>query len=355
LQNLSQDLRFLCKIGLYLSSMRPKLHEVAHRTGLSLATVSRVLNGKAGVSTATRRQVLEVLAELGYQEMAPRVGNGVVGIITPELDNPIFPHLAQAIEARLARDGLLAMVCASTSDTANEQDYLDHFLTTEAAGVVVINGRYSQVLLDFSPYDALRDKGFPAVLLNGMGPDCHLPSVSIDIRAAGMAAVRHLTSMGHQRIGCLVGPQKYWSSVLMIEGYRAGLGAADITFDEGLVSETIFTVEGGTAGTAKLLEAGVTGVVTGGDLMALGAIAAARSWSLRVPEDVSVVGFDGTPIIAYTHPPLTTLRQPVARMAGVVAHLLNDQIQGQAGGGLHLFQPELLVGGSTGPAPVLSA
>ncbi|MGH8928293.1 MAG: LacI family DNA-binding transcriptional regulator, partial [Acidimicrobiia bacterium] len=149
--------------------MRPKLQEVAGRTGVSLATVSRVLNGRPGVSAETRRQVLDAAAELGYQELPSRGGSGAVGIITPELDNPIFPSLAEAIESRLVRHGLLAMICPSTSETVNEQDYLDHFMQADAAGVIVINGRYSQINLDFVPYEVLRDKGLPVVLVNGMG------------------------------------------------------------------------------------------------------------------------------------------------------------------------------------------
>jgi alanine racemase len=328
--------------------MRPRLEEVATRTGFSLATVSRVLNGKPGVAAATRRQVLDALAELGYQDIPRRAGSGVVGIITPELDNPIFPQLAQALEARLAREGMLAMVCASTSETVNEQDYLDYFLSAEAAGVVVINGRYSQIHLDFGPYELLRDKGLPVVLVNGMGPLCPLPAVAIDLMAAARLGVHHLQAMGHQQIGCLVGPSRYWSTNLILEGYRLAMGGRA---DEMLISETLYTVEGGRAGTARLLEAGVSGIITGGDLMALGAITALRAWGLEVPGDVSVVGLDGTPLVAHTDPPLTTIRQPVVRMANAVAKLLTEQIHGRSGGALHLFQPELVVGGSTGPSP----
>ena len=203
--------------------MRPRLQQVSDRTGVSLATVSRVLNGRPGVSSETRRHVLSVAAELGYQESPTRGGTGVVGIITPELENPIFPHLAEAIEARMVRHGLLAMVCPSTSETVNEQDYLDHFLNADAAGVVVINGRYSQVNLDFTPYEVLRDKGLPVVLVNGMGKDCPVPAVSVDLTAAGAAAIRHLVDLGHRRIGCLVGPRRYWSAELFINGWQAGL------------------------------------------------------------------------------------------------------------------------------------
>ena len=338
-----------CKEVANLRFVRPKLHEVSRLTGLSLATVSRVLNGRPGVSAETRRQVLEAAAELGYQEMPSSPGTKVVGIITPELSNPIFPALAEAIESRLARHGLLAMVCPSTAETLNEQDFLDHFLNTDAAGVVVINGRYSQVNLDFTPYEILRDKGLPVVLVNGMGRDCPIASVSVDMTAAGMIAVRHLVDLGHRRIGVLVGPRRYWSAQLLVAGWRQGLTERGVPADESMVSESLFTIEGGQAGVAKLLEGGATAVVTGGDLMALGAIAGVRAWGKDVPAEVSVVGFDGTPITTYTDPPLTTLRQPLGRMAGTVAELLSNQIYGRNGGGLHLFQPELVVGGTTGP------
>ena len=330
--------------------MRPRLQQVSDRTGVSLATVSRVLNGRPGVSSETRRNVLSAAAELGYQESPTRGGTGVVGIITPELDNPIFPHLAEAIEARMVRHGLLAMVCPSTSETVNEQDYLDHFLAADAAGVVVINGRYSQISLDFAPYEVLRDKGLPVVLVNGMGDDCPVPAVAVDLRAAGVAAIRHLVDLGHARIGCLVGPRRYWSAELLISGWQSGLRERGLAGDETLISETLFTIEGGRAGVAKLLEAGATAVVTGGDLMALGAIAGVRAWGNEVPTEISVVGFDGTPITAYTNPPLTTFRQPVGRMAATVVQLLMDQIYGRSGAGLHMFTPELVIGESTGPA-----
>ena len=329
--------------------MRPRLQQVSERTGVSLATVSRVLNGRPGVSTETRRQVLAAAAELGYQELPARTGTGVVGIITPELENPIFPHLAEAIEARMVRHGLLAMVCPSTSETVNEQDYLDHFLNADAAGVVVVNGRYSQVNLDFAPYEILRDKGLPVVLVNGMGKECPLPAVSVDLGAAGAAGIRHLVDLGHRRIGCLVGPRRYWSADLLIGGWESGLRERGIPMDETLISETLFTIEGGRAGVAKLLEAGATAIVTGGDLMALGAIAGVRSWGKDVPGGISVVGFDGTPITAHTNPPLTTFRQPVGRMAGTVIELLMDQMHGHSGAGLHMFTPELVIGQSTGP------
>ncbi|MDX1447839.1 MAG: LacI family DNA-binding transcriptional regulator [Acidimicrobiia bacterium] len=329
---------------------RPKLQEVSERTGVSLATVSRVLNGKAGVAGATRQLVLDAVAELGYAPRPARSGQSpVVGIITPELDNPIFPTFAQTIEARLARREIMSLVCPSTSETINEQDYLDRFVEWEATGVVVINGRYAAPELGFDPYVELERRGLNVVLVNGLTGRCPVPAVAVDIRDGAMTATRHLIGLGHRRIGVLTGPGRYASSDELISGYGIAMAKAELPMSDDWVSETLYTLEGGRAGVASLLEADVTGIVCGSDLMAVGAIAGVRAWGKSVPEDVSVVGFDGTQMMLFTDPPLTTLRQPIGRMATTVATLIDAPEN--ASGHVHMFQPDLVTGGSTGPAP----
>ena len=329
--------------------MRPKLAEVALRADVSEATVSRVLNARPGVAEGTRRHVLEVLSDLGYRDVPEKAASsGVVGIVTPELENPIFPLLAQTIESRLAHHGLLSVVCSSTAETVHEQDFLDHLEAIDAAGVVVINGRYAMPDVGFGPYLALRGDGTPIVLVNGLHERSPLPAVAIDLAAAATMGAEHLATLGHERIGLLVGPRRYSSALAMIQGYEAGLAERGLG-GAGLVSETLFTFEGGQAGMATLLEGGVTGIIAGNDLMALGAIAAVRSWGAAVPEDVSVIGFDGTPAMAFTDPPLTTLRQPVGRMAAAVAALLVAQMKGDHQVQTQVFRPELVVGQTTAP------
>lgn len=329
--------------------MRPKLAEVALRADVSEATVSRVLNARPGVAEGTRRKVLDVLSDLGYRDLPEKAASsGVVGIVTPELENPIFPLLAQTIESRLAHHGLLSVVCSSTAETVHEQDFLDHLASISAAGVVVINGRYAMPDVGFGPYLALRRDGTPIVLVNGLHQRSPLPAVAIDLVAAAAMGVEHLAAMGHERIGLLIGPRRYSSALAMIEGHEAGLAERGLAGD-GLVSETMFTFEGGQAGTATLLESGVTGIIAGNDLMALGAIAAVRSRGAAVPQDVSVIGFDGTPAMAFTEPPLTTLRQPVGRMAAAAAALLVAQMNGDHQAQTQVFRPELVVGQTTAP------
>jgi LacI family transcriptional regulator, repressor for deo operon, udp, cdd, tsx, nupC, and nupG len=239
---------------------RPKLQDVSDRTGVSLATVSRVLNGKAGVAGTTRQRVLDAVADLGYEPQPARTtATAVVGIITPELDNPIFPTIAQTIEAQLARRGMMSMICPSTSETINEQDYLNRFLDWDATGVVVINGRYAAPELGFDPYVELVRRGMKVVLVNGLIGRSPVPAVAVDIRAGAMTATRHLLGLGHRRIGVLTGPNRYASSDELINGYAITMTKADAEMSDDWLSETLYTLEGGRAGVAGLLEAGVTG------------------------------------------------------------------------------------------------
>lgn len=329
--------------------MRPKLAEVANLADVSEATVSRVLNGRPGVAEATRRRVLDVMGDLGYRDVPSRSNSsGVVGIITPELENPVFALFAQSLQSHLASRGMLPVVCTATSETVNEQDYLEHFLSSRAAGVVVVNGRYSQPEIGYDPYVAVHDQGLPLVLVNGIHSPSPLPAVAVDLQAATSAAVRHLVTLGHRKIGMLIGPMRYSTSLDMVEGCRTAADRLGVECDESIVSETVFTFEGGQAGSARLLESGVTGIIAANDLMAAGAIAAVRAWGGNVPDDVSVIGFDGTPAMSYTAPRLTTLRQPVDRMSAAATALLVAAMDGNGVSQTQVFAPELVVGRSTG-------
>jgi len=331
--------------------MRPKLAEVAQLAEVSEATVSRVLNGRPGVAETTRRRVLDVVGDLGYRDVPSRVGRSeVVGIITPELENPVFALFAQSLQSHLANRGMLPVVCSATSETVNEQDYLDHFVSTRAAGAIIVNGRYAQPEVGYDSYVTLRNAGLPLVLINGIHEPSPLPAIAIDLNTATAAAVRHLVTLGHRRIGIVVGPIRYSTSIEMIAGCRVASDRLGVACDETMVSETVFTYEGGQAGSAQLLEAGATGIIAANDLMAAGVIAAVRAWGGSVPDDVSVIGFDGTPPMSYTAPRLTTMRQPIDRMSAAATEVLVDSIAGNGVSQTQVFMPELVVGRSTGPA-----
>jgi len=330
--------------------MRPKLADVAQRAEVSEATVSRVLNGRPGVADGTRRRVLDVMGDLGYRDVPSLADRTeVVGIVTPELENPVFALFAQSLQSNLAIRGFLPVVCSATSETVNEQDYLDHFVASRAAGAIVVNGRYAQPEVGYDAYLDVRNSGLPLVLVNGINDASPLPAIAIDLKAATAAAVRHLVTLGHRKIGMVVGPIRYSTSLDMIEGWRGAAGRLGVSCEDSMISETVFTFEGGQAGSAQLLEAGATGIIAANDLMAAGVIAAVRAWGGAVPDDVSVIGFDGTPPMSYTSPRLTTMRQPIDRMSAAATELLADSIGGNGVSQTQVFAPELVVGRSTGP------
>lgn len=353
LQDVAQDLQYGCKSGILTHvAIQPRLSEIAARADVSEATVSRVLNAKPGVANDTRRRVLDVLADLGYADVHRKAaGTGAIGIVTPELSNPIFPHLAQQMESVFAHHGYISLLCSSTSETVHEQDFLDFLLAHGASGVVVINGRYALPDVGYEPYQALRAKGVPVVLVNGFSGEPPIPSVAINVVEAASHAVDYLGSLGHERVGLLSGPHRYPTANDLVTGYREGHSSTGIDFDESLISETPWTLEGGQAGAAKLLEQGVTGIVCGNDLMAMGVVSAARTWGISVPEDLSVIGFDGSPMAGYVEPTLTTLRQPAAAMANAVASALVGNERSETSHHSQRFRAELVIGRSTGKPP----
>ncbi|MDI3403788.1 LacI family DNA-binding transcriptional regulator [Streptomyces cavernicola] len=337
--------------------MTARLVDIAAQAGVSEATVSRVLNGKPGVAVTTREAVLAALDVLGYERPVRlrRRSEGLVGLITPELDNPIFPAFAQTIAQDLTRQGYTPVLATQTPGGSTEDELTEMLVERGVSGIVYVSGLHADTTADTGRYEALRAKGVPFVLVNGYAPAVTAPFVSTDDRAAARLAVSHLAALGHTRIGLAVGPRRFVPVIRKIEGFqsalreRLGLAEAD-TAD--LVQHSLFTLEGGQAAAATLLARGCTGIVCASDMMALGAIRAARDLGLRVPDDVSVVGFDDSPLIAFTDPPLTTVRQPVHSMGqAAVRALLEDLAGTPAPPGEFLFQPELVVRGSTGAGP----
>jgi len=336
-----------------------RLADVAVRAGVSEATVSRVLNNKPGVSPANRQSVLNVLELLGYERPARVRARkaGLVGLVVPELDNPIFPLFAQGIEGALTRHGYTPVLCTQTRAGVHEDEYVRMLLEHEVAGIVFVSGYHANLDTDPGRYTALRARGIPIVLVNGYRPGVDAPFVSSDDAAGTELSVAHLAQLGHRRIGMAIGPDRYVPAQRKIAAFTAALQvhadpATSAESAERLIERTVFSIEGGAGATGALLDRGVTAVVCGSDMMALGAIRAARQRGLAVPAELSVIGSDDITLAEFTEPALTTVRQPVLPMAEAAVRALLDEINGDpAPRAEYVFRPQLIVRASTAPPP----
>ncbi|MFE7792364.1 LacI family DNA-binding transcriptional regulator [Streptomyces sp. NPDC057460] len=334
--------------------MTRRLAQVAQKVGVSEATVSRVLNGKPGVSDATRKAVLSALDVLGYERPTQLRGERarLVGLVLPELQNPIFPAFAEVVGGALAQQGLTPVLCTQTKGGVSEADYVELLLQQQVSGVVFAGGLYHQADAAHDHYRVLADRKIPVVLINAAIAHLGFPGVSCDDSVAVEQAWRHLVSLGHERIGLVLGPADHVPSQRKLAAAQALAEEAGTTVPDEWVARAMFSLEGGQAAAMRLLDRGVTGIICASDPLALGAVRAARRRGLSVPADVSVVGYDDSAFMNCTEPPLTTVRQPIEAMGRAAVELLALQIGGRTVPSDELlFEPELVVRGSTAQPP----
>ena len=324
---------------------RAKLADLAIAAGVSTATVSRVLNGKPGVADATRTSVLATLERLGFAaEPDQPSAEGLIAVMVPELANPSFALFANELALVLTAAGRHMFLCTAGPGGTSEEQYLDALLGVEIAGIISVSGTPADTEASPEHYQRLIDAGVPAVFINGYTPGVEGAFFSCSDAEAISISVAHLRSFGHTRIGLAVGQQRYLPSQRKQAAFLA------LGLPRGSMVSTIFSVEGGQAAAARLFDAGHTAIVCGSDVMALGAVREARSRGMDVPRDVSVVGFDDSPLMAFTSPALTTVRQPVAAMTQAAVSSLLTAIRGLPADPTEmLFHPDLIIRQSTGP------
>jgi DNA-binding LacI/PurR family transcriptional regulator len=329
-----------------------RLADVARYAGVSEATVSRVLNQKPGVAKATQDLVLTALDVLGYERPTQLRGQRarLVGLVLPELSNPIFPAFAEVVADALSRRGVTPVLCTRTAAGVSEAAYVAMLLDQHVSGVIFFGGQYHEAAADHGHYRRLTERRLPVVLINAAYDDLGFPRVSVDDGHAIDQATSHLGSLGHERIGLMLGPLDHVPSARKLAAFQAAGGSDD------LVERTMFSLEGGQAAGARLIQRGATALICASDILALGAIRTVRKLGMDVPRDISVVGFDDSALMACTDPPLTTVRQPIEAMGqAAVSQLLSQVGGGEVSSEELLFEPELVVRSSTGPVRVASA
>lgn len=325
--------------------MKATLSSVSIEAGVSEATVSRVINGRPGVSAATRKRVREVLDRHGYAKELAGGASRHVGIVVPELINPIFGMFAELVEAQLSLRGFSALIaCARTSD--DESEFGNTLLQNTAAGMILISGTNSTANRNPATLADLASRGLRMVVVNGPVPEIGAPALTTDFAEGMRESMRHLRAMGHERIGFASGPFTSHSSSLQLAAYRETTTSASLpTLDV----STSYSIEGGELATTLLLDEAVTAIIYASDIMALGGLRALQRRGISVPSDLSVIGMDDSTFMQFTNPALTTVRQPVQELAQESVNALVAAMQGAADtGGELLFRPELVIRESTG-------
>jgi DNA-binding LacI/PurR family transcriptional regulator len=298
----------------------PTVARIASMAGVSAPTVSKVLNGRPGVSASTRSRIEELIREQGYQR-DPKVESApLVELVFPLLSTPWALEIIQGVERVLQPHGLAAAVTEMHGRHTPVKEWIDDVLARRPVAVVGVS-----VQLTGAQHAQLRSRGIPVVNLDPTGEPSHpTPSVGATNWNGGLAAARHLLELGHRRIAMINGsPAEFVCCRAREDGYRAALEAAGLRPDPALVRVAPLYMTGGLAQAAELLglTKPPTAIFTANDLQALGVYEAARRAGVRIPEDLSVVGFDDLPFVQWLGPPLTTVRQPLMQMGAMAVEM----------------------------------
>ena len=323
------------------------LRDVAARAGVSVATASRVVSGSAPVRPETRDRVERAMRELLYVPSGAPAATGTIGLVVPGLEDPVVPALVEALEAAATTAGLASFLCGSARSRDRAAEYAHMLLERRVDGIVFVSSALAAPDLGHA---RLLDRGARIVFVNGRPESVHAPAVQVDERAAGRLAAEHVVALGHAFVGLA---RARGSGPGRRAGWEAALLEAGLEPEEELVADVAPTVDGGRAAATTLLggDPRPTAIVCVNDLVAVGVLREAVARGLRVPEELSVVGFDGV-AAAWTQPPLTTLEQPVDLIAETAVAALGRMI-GQPDAELpdFVFRPRLRAGGTTAPPP----
>lgn len=292
------------------------------------------------------------MRELLYVPPAKVEPAGAIGLFVPEFGNPVFAALAEAMETEATKTGLATILCNTRGSAQRELDYVRMLLERRVEGMIFISAEITDVRGKHSHYSQLLKRGARLVFVNGGSEQLEVTSVGVDERAAGRIATEHLLRLGHVRIGFVAGPRYALPTREKTLGRSDALSAAGLS--DGLVAHAEFGVTGGREALRALLtrpeDERPTGVICSSDLMAIGAVQEAAAHGLRVPDDLSVVGFDGIDAASWTQPPLTTVEQPIEEIARTAVAALRAQVERPAERQpSYLYRPHLRPGGTTCP------
>lgn len=321
------------------------IREVAAECGLSVSAVSQVLNGKEiGIPQMTKEKVRAAAEKLCYRPNAAARSlvtsrSDTVGVLVPDISNAFFGEAFKEIQRRTGEEGFDVLLCSGDGTAKRDERFLRLFAARGADGLIIAPAAETLEEKNAEKFAALLEEiRIPYVYLDRY-PEQPCARVSADHRAGGYAAARCLLKNGHTKIGCIAGPAALVGARLRLEGFCDALAKAGI---RPAVINAPFTAEGGERAVKALLGRGLTALFASDDLQAYGAMRAAAETGVRIPDDVSLVGYDDLQFSALANPPLTTVSQPVKDMAAAAAELLLRRMRGEDAESPPLFAPRLV-------------
>jgi LacI family transcriptional regulator len=329
------------------------IYEVAELAGVSLATVSRVINPGARVSDQTRAKVLAAMKQLGYrpnsiaQSLATRSSNSV-GVLVSELHGPFFGAMLSAIEQTLKAAGKFVLVAAGHNNEEQELEAIRFLVSRNCDALIVHVERLPDKFLVDHDHNTT-----PLAVMNrkvrGLADHCF----SLNNELGGYLATRSLLAKKHRRIAYIAGPLDWVDAKQRLAGHKRALAEGGIKYDERLLVESDYHESGGQDALNELFARGLpfTAVVCANDEMAAGAMAAAHERKLELPRELSIVGFDDAPISRYVYPKLTTIHYPIADMARMAARWVLRNVYDQSQDVQQVFEPKLIERDSVSQAP----
>jgi LacI family transcriptional regulator len=312
---------------------RVTIDDVARTSGVSNATVSRVLSGYEYVKESTRNRVMETVENLGYVAnlQARSLASGrsqIIGLLVPNLDNGYVGTITQGIDQELARTNYDVMLYTSHRHPDKELHYVNVITNGLTAGLLLV-----APLIPTTYLDALREQHYPYVLIDQADATENSSVVEATNWQGAYEATCYLSQLGHTRIAFITGSLAVRSAIDRLQGYQAALVDCDIPFREELVIEGDYQQQTGyeiTKGLLQSVDPPPTAIFASNDLSAFGAMDAVREYGLHIPDDISIIGFDDIPQASFVYPKLTTVRQPLELMGQVAVKILLEQIEDQS-------------------------
>ncbi|MCJ8008192.1 LacI family DNA-binding transcriptional regulator [Lederbergia wuyishanensis] len=328
--------------------MKATIYDVAKAAGVSIATVSKVINNTGNMRDTTRQKVKETMEKLNYQPslMASALtgkGTETLGLLVPDISNPFFSEIAKTIEDRAHESGMSVIICSTDENTEKEKKYVELLQRKQVDGMIVASSFHNIEILK-----GVVDRKIPLVMLTQDDAGLGVTSISVDDFKGGYEATSHLLSEGHRDIVIIAEYAK--SSKHRIYGYLEAHEEHGIKTSEENIIRTVASIENGRECLRKIVEKGKvpTGIFACNDLIAVGVIQEANEMGLNIPEDLSIVGFDNTILATTTVPGLTTIAQPITEMGKRVVDVIISEIKDKNQKKEHvLFKPQLIIRGTT--------